>query len=272
MNRDGKKVAAVASPASVLEQSAFESGVTALERLGFEVRLMKNVNRHGSCAFTAGTPEERAQDIENAYLDGETDIVWCVRGGGGAAGVLECLDWEILKRRPDLPVAGYSDITALHFALWKFNAGLPVAAPMLGQLADFTAEEAGRAALYSLLEDQAGRERPVIFGNLAVAAGLCGTPYLPDAAGKTVVLEEINEAPYRLDRMFSQLWQSGFFEGVEKLVFGHFTNCDGGVAGAEMPVLEYWNSRINKGAGLIRANYGHQLPFSPIRADRSFVC
>lgn len=231
-----------------------------LESRGYSVRVMPHVNRHAPGDYTAGSAESRAADLNAALNDESIDAIWCVRGGYGSAQLLDMIDWTTFRERADLPLIGYSDVSALHLAMLRMRAGLPVAAPMAAKLEEACGNAATERSLRGLWARPPRRERVLAAANLTVAASLCGTGYLPDVSGMTLVLEDVGEAAYRLDRAFTQLEMNGFFRGVKALRFGYFTDSPGHRA-----VLEKWRKRLGMDAG--RTAYGHELPFRCLRFD-----
>jgi muramoyltetrapeptide carboxypeptidase len=162
------------------------------------------------------------------------------RGGYGATRLLPSLEVAEIARANKWLV-GFSDVTALH-ALWA-RAGLcSVHGPMVCSLPD--AAPSVQAAWFQLLEGaapapltgltrvRAGRARGRLFGgNLTVLAALVGTPYMPPLDDVVLVLEDVGERPYRLDRVLTTLQQSGCFHGVRAVVLGQFTDCTPGPEG-----------------------------------------
>ncbi|HYW33211.1 MAG TPA: LD-carboxypeptidase [Gemmatimonas sp.] len=187
--------------------------------------------------YFAGDDAARAHDLLEALTDPTIAGIWCLRGGYGAARLLPSISVELVRAHPKTLI-GYSDITALH-ALWQ-RAGLvsyhgPTAR---AALTDFTraslVETMGnvpRASVHALTMPDATTLRTgaatgrLAGGNLALVASLCGTPWAIDFRGAIVVLEDIGEATYRLDRMLLQLWLAGAFDGCAGLLLGQFTNC-----------------------------------------------
>lgn len=258
------KVIGIVSPAGFHKRDKLTYGAVALENLGFKLHFMPNANLGNFHRYKAGCPEARAQDLMQCWLDEEIELVWCVRGGYGSAEILPLLDWKLMKKlKPNLPVVGYSDITALHCAMVKFGVGLPVAAPMLANIGDAIKNRISRPSFLSLWDREIGPLR-VFPANLTVLASMCGTPYLPKVAGMTVILEDIAEHPYRLDRCFNQLKQSGFFDGVEDLRFGHFTQCGGRKALTEL--FHSWLKELDLPPRR-HVPYGHEFPFRSMRFD-----
>ena len=185
--------------------------------------------------YFAGNDAARAADFNRALADPTIDGIWCIRGGYGAMRTLPALDYDSLVRQPRT-IIGYSDITAIHAAA-GVNAGLvsfhgPTARALLTDFSRAALEQAvlQRPGICGAAPDArtvhpgqaAGR---LAGGNLALLAALTGTPYAPDLDGAILILEDIDEAVYRIDRMLVQLRLGGALRGVRGVVFGAFTNC-----------------------------------------------
>ena len=223
----------VIAPAGRLAPELAESGRTVLRREGLKVKGPLAVPECG-VSYLSGSPEERAAALEKMWLDPAVDLLLCTRGGFGSAQLLPLLNWEALRKRR-VPLAGYSDVTALHWAMTKMNAGLPVVCPMLGKLAS-----ADAFTLSAMSRAFAGEKRScpvrsvsgkgfsgrILAGNLTVAASLAGSNFLPDAEGRVILLEDINEPVYKIDRCLTQLEQCGLFSGAAGVVFGAFSGSD----------------------------------------------
>jgi muramoyltetrapeptide carboxypeptidase len=186
--------------------------------------------------YLAGTDAQRAADLQ-AALDGDTDAVWAVRGGYGTLRTLDHVDLSRIAGRPRAFI-GFSDNTAVHLALLRRgvvsfhgpHAGYPHFGP--------ETEASFRAALMSpgpagLLPLPPGfqpttlvpgsADGPLSGGNLAMLAAVCGTPYQPDTRGAILFIEDVGEAPYRIDRMLVQLRLAGLLDGVAGVAVGEFT-------------------------------------------------
>ena len=184
--------------------------------------------------YFAGRDALRAADLAAAIADPSIDGIWCLRGGYGATRLLPDVNLDAIAARPKALI-GYSDITALH-AAWQRAGVMSFHGPTArGVLTPFSFDSFARAVVRG--EDSAG-EAPdatvvrdgigtgrLAGGNLALVASLCGTPWAIDFRDAIVVLEDINEATYRVDRMLMQLRLSGTLDGCVGLAFGHFTNC-----------------------------------------------
>jgi muramoyltetrapeptide carboxypeptidase len=235
--RTGDRVAVIA-PSGPADPARLERGCAVLREFGFEVSVGKHALDHNPSGLTylAGSDAERAADLQAAWCDPRISAVFCARGGYGAVRVLDHLDWTALgDARPKL-LHGSSDITALHAAFGR-RLSVPTSfGPMVSFLADRDAEELAdlRDGLFGTgmtVEGthalRGGRARGVLTGgNLTLLTSLLGTPYAPEpAAGRIVFLEDVNEAPYRVDRMLTQLLLAGYFEDVAGIVLGTWTDC-----------------------------------------------
>lgn len=198
----------------------------------------ENVSRlHG---YLAGTDEQRAADFNRALHDDSIDAIWCVRGGYGAARLLPHLDFAALRSNPR-PVIGFSDITALHAAIHSECGIVSYHGPTArGEMSDFSRESFERALIEQTdscgvaaegrpLREGKARGR-LAGGNLALVTSLIGTPWSVDFEGAILVLEDIDEAVYRVDRMLTQLVLSGELAKCAALVTGDFKPPEGETA------------------------------------------
>lgn len=233
---DGAHIRVVA-PASICNQAAVDRTAAWLQQRGYRVSMGSHV--YDVDRIFAGRDVDRAQDIVDAVNDPSVDAIFAARGGYGSARVLPYLarnDWRDIKPKIFL---GYSDMTALH-SFWQMVCGwVTFHGPMMES--DWTGIN-GETALAVLRGDMTALgpvplepllpsvlELPQACwqgGNLAVLTSLIGTPYFPSLQGSVCYLEEVQEAPYRVDRMLQQLYQSGSLEGAVGLVFGEATRCD----------------------------------------------
>lgn len=190
--------------------------------------------------YLAGTDAERAADLQWALDDPAVEAVWCIRGGYGVTRLLPHLTFDGLRQRPK-PVLGYSDITALHVALGQATGLVTFHAHMAGRTMHPLAATQLAAALRheGLLCGRWAEAVPLVpgvaagrlaGGNLAVLSAMVGTPWAPTFRDALVVLEDVGEAAYRVDRMLVQLEQAGSFAGVRGLICGRFTEVPADVA------------------------------------------
>lgn len=201
--------------------------------------------------YFAGTDQDRLQDLNSAMSDDTIDALWCVRGGYGAIRVLRDLDYASLARKPKT-VIGYSDITALHAALAVNCEIVTFHGPTArGHMSAFSRESFTRAVIYQ--EDSCGRWdsartlRPgsahgkLAGGNLSLVASLIGTKYQIDLRDSILVLEDINEAVYRVDRLMQQLLLSGSLDNCAAITAGDFTLPSDDTDSVDRPVDEVFS-------------------------------
>ncbi|WP_200797589.1 S66 peptidase family protein [Streptoalloteichus hindustanus] len=239
--RPGQRVAVVA-PAGPVEPELLERGVAALRSWGLDVVLGKHVlDRHPALDYLAGRDQDRAADLERAWCDPEIAAVFCARGGYGSQRLLDHLDWAAMAAAEPKPMIGSSDVTALHGAFATRLGVATVFGPMVATrafAADEVAAEHLRRTVFTPDETTvlrrdgavalvAGRASGVLLGGnlslLAAGVGDCLAP--PSAAGALVLLEDVGEDPYRLDRMLTQLTRAGWFDGVRGIALGSWVDC-----------------------------------------------
>ena len=222
---------------SPFERARFEAGRSLLEAR-YRVRLGDALfARHG---FLAGDDPARLADLTAALAAPDIGALIAARGGYGATRLLPWLEPADVRRAGKWLV-GFSDVTALH-ALWA-RAGLcSLHGPMVCSLPDAGAElqrtwfelleGAAPPPLTDLTVVRAGSSEGRLFGgNLTVLAALLGTPYFPPLDDVVLVLEDVGERPYRLDRVLTTLLQSGCLAGVRAVVLGAFTESTPGAEG-----------------------------------------
>ncbi len=219
-----------------------------LEALGLKVRTGAHyASRRG---HLAGTDAERAGDLNTMFADTQIKGIICARGGSGAARILPLLDYDAIRRNPKV-LLGYSDITALHNAIQARTGLVTFHGPNgTGSWNKFNADQFRRLFFdRELIQYQnesdddkelvprtnrittltGGKARgELVGGNLTVLTALAGSPYLPDFTGKILFLEDVSEAPYRVDRMFSTLKLMGALDKIAGVIFGECTDCSPG--------------------------------------------
>jgi muramoyltetrapeptide carboxypeptidase len=228
--RDGSRVALVAPSGILPDPSHVSRAEENVRSLGWFPVTGANVSRtHG---YLAGTDDERISDLNAAIRDDSVDAIWCVRGGYGAMRLLREIDYAALKVNPRAFI-GFSDITAFHAAIWKECGIVSFHGPTArGELTDFSRDSLVRAVVDQASSCgiasngrmlNAGRAKGRLAGgNLALVASLMGTPWSVDFDGAILVLEDIDEAVYRVDRMMRQLLLSGALSKCVGLVAGDF--------------------------------------------------
>jgi muramoyltetrapeptide carboxypeptidase len=233
--RPEKSVIGVTAPASPFAPDVLERGVRVLREMGFEVRFSEDL--FDSCGYLAGSDEQRAAAFNRLVADPQIDAIMCARGGYGSLRILPLLDYARVAEHPKA-VIGFSDVTALLWALYSRCGLIGFHGPLVTTLAD--AAPADRSALWNAVASEGslrlrfetaavirpGRAcAPVAGGNLTTLCHLLGTPYAPAFRDHIVFLEDRGEAPYRLDRMLTQMKMAGCFDGMQGLVLGSFEDC-----------------------------------------------
>jgi muramoyltetrapeptide carboxypeptidase len=227
----GARVALIAPAGPLRGEQELQAAIAHALSLGWEPLPAPHALAHNG--YLAGTDEQRASDFNAALHDDGVDGIWCLRGGYGAMRILPALDYDALRRNPR-PLLGYSDITAFHCAV-NVRAGVvsyhgPTARSALTEFSRDSLVRAvvrqvdpcGSAPLARTLRGGRAAGR-LVGGNLALLAALAGTPYAPDCDGAILVLEDVGEATYRIDRMLQQLRLAGALDRVAGIAFGQFT-------------------------------------------------
>lgn len=250
--RPGARVAVVA-PAGPVPREPFAAGAAILQtryELVYDERIFTRTG------FLAGDDDARLAELGRALADPAIEAVVCARGGYGLMRLLPRLDAAGFARAPK-PLVGFSDVTALH--AWAARAGVAsLHAPVVTQLGHLGGEDA--AALFALLESPAppppltglralhggAAEGRLAGGNLELVSRLVGTPWALDLDGAVLLIEEIGERPYRIDRQLTQLALAGAFDGLRAVVVGDLVGCaekDGAGPTAEEVIAERFAAR-----------------------------
>jgi muramoyltetrapeptide carboxypeptidase len=234
-------VVGIAAPAGPVSEERLERGIAELQSLGLAVVVGEGVLARSG--FTAGSAEARLAQLHALYADPDVRAIVCARGGAGTAHVLPGLDRELLSADPKL-VLGYSDVTALHLLLDSFGI-TSLHGPMVAwELADGVPSY-DRASLWHGLTGEgspwasasgeiaplrSGSAEGVLCGGcLSLLAASVGTPWALETKEPSILfIEDVDERPYRVDRMLRQLRLSGALAGVRGIVFGEMKGCQAG--------------------------------------------
>jgi len=233
--RPGDRVQLVAASSALLGEEAqarLQAGIAVLEAWGLQVGHAPLQGRRWG--YLAGRDPERRGDLEAAARRG-AELLACVRGGWGAA--------RLLEKPLGLPprwLLGFSDVTSLLWAQLAQGQGGAIHGPLLTTLAAepaWSQERLRRLLFGEPLADLQGvgwcggaAAGPLLAANLTVATHLLGTPHLPDLRGAILVLEDVGEAPYRIERMLTHWRLSGALQQLAGIGLGHFTDCDDAAA------------------------------------------
>jgi muramoyltetrapeptide carboxypeptidase len=261
----------ILAPAGPVLQEEIQPGLDFLESCGFEPVCAPHLfDRKG---YLAGEDEARLKDLHAMFRDKKIKAVLCARGGYGAHRTLQNLDYPLVSRNPKVFV-GYSDITALLFALFKKSGIITIHGPVLRDLlkgdgrnanllmALMTSEKLITINFPSGTAVKKGRAEGVVLGgNLSLICHLIGTPFLPSFKGRLLFLEERGEPLYRIDRMLTHLLLSGELEKCAGLMVGTFEECEDPVS-----VIDLVKERCSKLRMPILAGFpvGHGVDNVPV--------
>ncbi len=242
--RQGDTVSLVTPSTYVTDPDRLLLARRTIEFLGLKYKLGRAVGRRDG--YLAGSIRDRVADIHNAFEDPDTQAVFCVRGGYGAAMLLDSLDFSLIARHPKI-FTGYSDITALHLGIHNAARLVTFHGPtILSQFSDYTLEHFQRALfeakplgkLTNPVEPRSIRPRhhirtlrggratgPLIGGNLSLISTTLGTKWEIQTRGHILFLEDVDEQPYSMDRMLTHLRLAGKFDGIRGLIIGECANC-----------------------------------------------
>lgn len=232
---------ALVSPSGPVPPDRADAAVGVLTGWGLRTRMGEHALRRNG--YLAGTDAQRLADLNGALADPDVRAVLCLRGGYGMQRIIDGVDLDAVRRDPKI-VMGFSDITALHLGLWQGARLATVHGPVAAQFDKGAASVTAIGAKTVLMSAspvtveadeaestfrvrRAGRAEGILIGgNLSMVASTVGTPHMPDLTGAILLIEDVNEAPYRIDRMLTQLLRSGVLDGVAGVAIGQFTECE----------------------------------------------
>lgn len=228
----------ILSPAGNISSIYVNNAVDILQEWGLQVSTSENALRE-SGRFS-GFVEQRLHDLQSAMDDPEVKLIFCSRGGYGAVHLLDRLDFSAMKENPKWLV-GFSDITVLHTAL-QHHGVMSIHGPMAKHFSEEGASNlsvlyskaavSGKDLNYTVpveypFLNREGKATGTLFGgNLSVYAGMLGSKYIKIPRNGILLLEDIGEEPYRIDRMIYQLKICGVFDKIKGLIVGQFTEYD----------------------------------------------
>jgi len=286
------------SPASpVADPVRIEKAVAYLEKLGYRVEVGKNVGN--KIGYLAGTDEERLDDFHSMFSNKEVKAIICLRGGYGTPRIVDGIDYKLIAKNPKIFV-GYSDVTAIQMAIYKKTGLVTFAGPMAAvdlwnDINRYSEElfwriltsnkKLGRLALPENAEmktvTKGKMKGRILGGNLALITAMMGSPFLPKFDDSILMLEDVSEVPYRLDRMFNQLKVADVFNKVEGVLLGQFTDCEAKDDDPTFTVAEVMENYFRKLKIPVVENFPHghvkekaTVPFGieiKVNGDKNFV-
>ncbi len=237
---------AIVAPASGVARGEVLDAAATLRNLGFNVKLGEHLGR--DFGYLAARDEKRAEEFMKFVRDPEVNCVMAVRGGYGVMRILPLLDFDVIRANPKV-IMGYSDITALVNAVYQKSGMIAFHGPVATSTFDrytldsfrrtvmaaspageFSESDEFKGAVFSearastIIKGKAqGR---LVGGNLSLVTAVMGTPYDIDTTGKILFLEEVQEEPYKVDRMLMQLVLGGKLQSCAGVALGRFTKCE----------------------------------------------
>jgi len=242
--RQGELIGVVAPAAAVDERRVAEGG-RILEQAGFRVRMGASVL--DKAGYLAGTDSARLADLYTMLRDPDVRAIIAARGGYGSGRLLPLLDWKVVAAHPKIFV-GHSDLTFLLNHFVERGGFVTFHGPMV---AAFAGDDEATANLVSMISGDRSRwqvaarhvvqpgmaEGQLVGGNLASLVAMLGTPYTVNTRGRILFLEDVNEKPFRIDRMLTQLRQAGALDDVAGVIFSDMVGCTAG-EGERVSVLD----------------------------------
>lgn len=251
----------IVAPAGLFDPEKFMKGKTVLESMGF--RTFSDEGIFQKYGFLAGTDIQRADQVNRLFADPSVQAIVCARGGYGSMRILPFLDFETIQKHSKI-FLGFSDISALLSVLYDQCGLVTFHGPVVTTLANAT--EKTLTALQMALTSVAALElilengkviKPGVCsgilagGNLTTLCHLVGTSYAPSFSGKILLLEDVGEMPYRIDRMLTQMKLAGCFNGIAGLILGAFKEC-----GHINDIVEIFNNMFEDADIPILAGFG----------------
>lgn len=231
---------AIVAPASPVNEEEIRHAVTLIERRGYRVTLGKHLlDTMDSNDYLAGTDSARADDINEMFARQDVDGIFCARGGYGCMRMWNRINWDVVRANPK-PFTGYSDITSLHLAISQMAGFVTFYGPNATSLRRL--DPLSSQQFWQMLEEPTANseipsqhapvrclfpgtvEGELTGGCISLLAHACGSRYTPSFSNKIVILEDVGEAIYRMDRYLSQLLNAGAFDDALGFIVGTVTN------------------------------------------------
>ena len=233
----GAKIGIISPASPQRDPDRLRRGIAYLESKGYQIQLGKHA-LNSYAGYLAGTDEQRVEDIHAMFADESIDAIMCARGGYGTTRILSSLNYELIRSNPKIFV-GFSDTTALQSAIFKnsglitFSGAMP-SVDFADDIDPFTEQSFWSILTQDIHKEiinvdtlttyKGGRaEGRLLCGNMCLLATLCGSEFMPSFEDSLLLIEDIGEEPYRIDRYFSQLELSGHLHALNGLLIGDFT-------------------------------------------------
>lgn len=240
--KTGDTIGLISPSSPMLDSEKLHRSISYFERNGYNVKLGKHVEKENG--YLAGSDHERLDDLHSMFADKEVKAIFSLRGGYGAIRIVDKLNYELIRKNPKIFV-GFSDITILQLAIYQKSKLVTFAGPMVNtyfgseELNDYVEEQFWNLLTVSkkvgkitnpnsekiFVLNKGRGEGKLLGGNLSSLLSLSGTEYLPSFRNSILFMEEINEPPYKIDRMFSQLKLQKILNSSKGIILGRFVDC-----------------------------------------------
>lgn len=277
----------VIAPASCDDFNIIEKKINDFKNLGFKVKIGDHL--YDKKGYFAGDDKQRAEDLMNMFKDDKVTAIICFRGGYGTMRILPFLDLNVIKKNPKI-LCGYSDITILLNYLYKKLGFITFHGPMIKS--DFEEEATRESLISALIKGNTGYEidlqrypsveilnptnikGDLTGGNLSLICSSLGTPFEIETKNKILIIEEVNEKTYAVDRMLTQLLMANKLQHCKGLILGYFTPNKEDKTTDNFTISEVIKDRIltlNKPT-ILNFPFGHEYPnlTLPIGAEITF--
>jgi muramoyltetrapeptide carboxypeptidase len=220
----------VIAPSGAFDPAKLEAGMALARAAGADLHPLDGLL--DPVRYLASADSHRLHQLTEALTSPGWDAVWVARGGFGLTRILSDVPWRRVRPKT---VIGFSDATPLLEAMRRVTGAVGVHGPVIHSLPEtdaFSRERTFDLIFRGIFPPLTGEtwvhgeaEGPLVGGNLAMLAATCGTRWQVDAAGAILALEDVGEAPYRIDRMLTQLAEAGVLDAVAGVALGGFTAC-----------------------------------------------
>jgi muramoyltetrapeptide carboxypeptidase len=242
--KQGDTVGLITPSTYVSDPDRIATAARTIEYFGLKMKMGQNVRKQ--TGYVGGTIAQRVSDLHDMFRDPDVKAVFTIRGGYGSGQLLDNIDYDLIRRNPKI-FLGYSDITAMHLAIHQKTGLVTFHGPVtLSKFTGYTQEHFRKAMFeagpigavtnpppsdplrpaHTLRTVKPGKARgPLVGGNLSLIASLMGTPYEIDTRGKILFIEDVDEQPYSIDRMLTQLRLAGKLRNAAGIIFGECADC-----------------------------------------------
>lgn len=225
----------IVAPASPFDVKLFDPGIRTLQSMGFQIHIPDDI--YGNEGYLAGSDALRADVLHRLFADQTVDAIVCAKGGYGSLRILPLLDFALIENNPKIFV-GHSDISALLSAIYSRTGLVTFHGPLITTISG-SPEKTRQSLVAAISSEHHLKFRcsngttlspgvvtgPLCGGNLATLSHLLGTPFAPGFKDHILFLEDRAEAPYRIDRMLTQMKLAGCFQHLAGLILGDFVDC-----------------------------------------------